>query len=146
MLFPGEALYSGQELRSCDARTSLKLQGDGTLVLSRDDAVLWASSAGDGAAHTLWMQGDGNLVVYSTPFGLPSFASNVQAPGAFLAVQDDGNMVIYHGSQWLWATNTMLSPPPPPPQTESGSCEQMGTCFDYSGSSCDESGNDDGGD
>ena len=39
-------------------------------------------------------------------------------PGAHLAVQDDGNMVIYQGSSPLWATNTVTDHQPgggPPP-------------------------------
>lgn len=68
------------------------------------------------------MQGDGNFVIYGdTFFCSPSncvsgghnvaiFASHTaNHPGAFLAVQNDGNMVVYSiAGQPLWATNTHL--------------------------------------
>jgi hypothetical protein len=52
------------------------------------------------------MQGDGNFVLYSTS-GVPLFNTQTHRfPGASLAVQDDGNLVVYQGSTPRWATNT----------------------------------------
>ncbi len=47
------------------------------------------------------MQDDGNLVVY-TPEGKPVWDSGTwNHPGAWLAIQDDGNLVIYeHKAIW----------------------------------------------
>ena len=52
------------------------------------------------------MQDDGNFVLYGLN-GEPVWASNTGGfPGANLAVQDDGNMVVYQDGQALWASDT----------------------------------------
>ena len=52
------------------------------------------------------MQSDGNLVTYEFG-GKSTWASHTSGrPGAYLAVQDDGNVVVYDGSKALWATDT----------------------------------------
>jgi hypothetical protein len=48
------------------------------------------------------MQGDGNFVIYD-PAGKPYWASNTAGhAGAFLTVQDDGDVAIHGGSEVLW--------------------------------------------
>ena len=53
------------------------------------------------------MQDDGNFVVYDIEDGapIPVFATHTDGnPGAYLRVQDDGNMVIYSASHApLWS-------------------------------------------
>ncbi len=52
------------------------------------------------------MQGDGNFVLYdqnNDPVWASGTAGN---PGADLAVQEDGNLVVYLNGNPLWATNT----------------------------------------
>ena len=72
------------------------------------------------------MQTDGNLVVlypgpslYDPGSDGPSvaFQTNTSGnPGAYLAVQNDGNLVLYSASNTvLWATNTVSGTPCPPP-------------------------------
>jgi chitodextrinase len=52
------------------------------------------------------MQGDGNLVEYSSS-GRALWASNTNNnPGAYAVMQLDGNLVVYKGSRALWATYT----------------------------------------
>jgi hypothetical protein len=52
------------------------------------------------------MQDDGNFVLYDQD-NAPVWASNTDGnPGAYLAVQDDGNVVVYQNGSPLWATNT----------------------------------------
>jgi hypothetical protein len=59
------------------------------------------------------MQSDGNLVCYNAS-GQPYWASRTDGhPGARLAVQDDGNVVIYVDGQPIWATGTQLPTPTP---------------------------------
>jgi hypothetical protein len=57
--------------------------------------------------YTLYLQGDGNLVLY-TSSGSARWASGTAGnPGADLVVQNDGNVVIYSASGTaLWATGT----------------------------------------
>jgi hypothetical protein len=57
------------------------------------------------------MQTDGNLVLYDAQQN-PLWNSGTPGnPGAFLAVQDDGNVVIYVGTTPIYATNTAGSDP-----------------------------------
>jgi hypothetical protein len=59
-------------------------------------------------AYKLVLQGDGNLVLYSTATGAATWASNtaVQNPGQ-LVMQGDGNLVLYTvGGTAYWASNT----------------------------------------
>ena len=52
------------------------------------------------------MQDDGNFVLYDQN-NEPVWATNTAGnPGAHLAIQDDGNIVVYQGSSPLFATNT----------------------------------------
>lgn len=60
-----------------------------------------------GGRYVLVMQGDGNLVMYSGTSAV--WASGTGGnPGAFLGIQDDGNIVIYKSDRRtpLWATST----------------------------------------
>ncbi|HEX6683226.1 MAG TPA: hypothetical protein VF062_10540 [Candidatus Limnocylindrales bacterium] len=60
-----------------------------------------------GCKGVLFMQSDGNLVVYNE-FGSPKWASNTGGrPGAYAVFQSDGNLVVY--TSWghpIWASNT----------------------------------------
>jgi hypothetical protein len=107
-LNPGENLQVDESLTSPDGRFSLRLQGDGNLVLyGPDGQPLWATGTDGQEVGTAPMQDDGNLVLYS-PGGDPVWASDTFGNGgAYLVLQDDGNLVIYaaDGSP-LWATNT----------------------------------------
>ena len=52
------------------------------------------------------MQTDGNAVVYSLATGKPLWTSGTNGKGNLsLAVQSDGNNVLYDGSRAVWATN-----------------------------------------
>jgi hypothetical protein len=52
------------------------------------------------------MQGDGNFVVYDA-HGAAVWATGTNGSGGnVLAVQNDGNLVIYAGPVAVWATNT----------------------------------------
>jgi hypothetical protein len=55
------------------------------------------------------MQGDGNFVVYDGSFVAKWQSNTAGAAGAFLVVQDDGNVVIYPtgGGSAIWWTGTV---------------------------------------
>ena len=111
------------------------MQGDGNFVVygSHSDP-LWASNTGGHPGSSLAVQDDGNVVVYE-PGGHPGWTSGTNLPaapaaptacGVFqagqglvagqshascdgrfeLAMQTDGNLVLYEGAQALWATAT----------------------------------------
>lgn len=52
------------------------------------------------------MQGDGNLVLYSPDLTALWASGTAGYSGAFLRVQNDGNVVMYQGATPIWATNT----------------------------------------
>ena len=59
------------------------------------------------------MQSDGDLVIYDAARRRAIWSTGTKGhPGAFLAVQDDGNVVIYAGSRAaIWATGTTRARP-----------------------------------
>ncbi|KRD77214.1 alpha-lytic protease prodomain-containing protein [Lysobacter sp. Root983] len=94
-------------LTSCDQRFTLAIQGDGNLVLYKQNVgAIWANHV-YGSGHTLHMQTDGNLTVRDGA-GQTRWASNTGGKrGAVLFVQNDGNVVVYdHERKPLWQTNT----------------------------------------
>jgi len=105
----GDVLHVNSSLSCTSGRVFLVLQGDGNLVLYKNDSTpLWASHTDGKPVNQAIMQTDGNFVVYG-PSG-PLWASNTDGhPGSALLVQDDGNAVIYDpNGQPRWATNTVL--------------------------------------
>ncbi|QEL14334.1 hypothetical protein [Limnoglobus roseus] len=104
----GGYLLPGQSIVSQDGRYTLNFQAsDHNVVLYRTGGpALWATNTPNGAATNLAMQGaDGNLVLNGA-----HWASNTAGhPGAFLVIQNDGNLVIYDasGTHPLWASNTV---------------------------------------
>jgi hypothetical protein len=102
---PGRALVVGTSVSSCSGgRYHLEMQGDGDLALYDGGTRIWHTGTTDGFIAD--MQGDGNLVVYDVS-GRPVWASNTSNhPGAGLAVQTDGNVVIYDAGHPIWATGT----------------------------------------
>lgn len=94
---PGEVLAPGRSLSSPSGRFTFVYQGDGNLVLYRnqDGVALWSSGTAGSSVGTCVMQGDGNLVVYDAA-GVPVWnAGTWTHPGSRLAIQNDGAAVIY---------------------------------------------------
>ena len=114
-------------------KSSLVLQTDGNLVLySAAHRALWASGTKGSGATRLVMQDDGNLVLYPAsgpavwathtgrallPPGsrltagqaLLNRVSNVHGgPYTRLAMQTDGNLVVYYGRKAVWSTHTSV--------------------------------------
>lgn len=111
------------------AGSLLALQDDANLVLYSPDGAVWSNGAVDdtvwsgsglragesisstGRGATLVMQADGNLVAY-LPAGPAWSTGTAGNPGAFLAVQRDGNAVLYAADgRVLWTTGTHHSEP-----------------------------------
>jgi subtilisin family serine protease len=120
-LLPGEALRRDQfvnvELKSCNGQALLALQTDQNVVLYDRLGPRWAASnTVNRGTMVLQMQPDGNLVAYAVPSSgggewQPLWSSNTQGnPNAWLAIQDDCNMVIYRNPYPqggpIWSTNT----------------------------------------
>ena len=115
-------LALGGVIMSCDRRFTLTMQADGDLVLTQtaDAKVLWSTHTVAAVGYALWMRGNGNLVV-DTPYENTVWASGAGGhPGAYFAVQDDGNLVVYDGSTALWNSHTVDADAPYPPAGEGG--------------------------
>lgn len=121
-LFPGKCLHPGESIQSDNKLHTLTVQADGNVILyNRNSHPLWkTNTAGSFTPRDLRMQADGNLVLYSTD-GKARWASHTsQHPGAFLNIQDDGNLVIYRkgsvtetadNSLWAAASNDIWQNP-----------------------------------
>lgn len=95
-----------QGIRSLNNVYNLVMQGDGNLVLYKDDKwPIWSSNTiGSGAVSAL-MQNDGNFVLY-TRNGTPVWSSDTaRGGGDKIIVQNDGNLVIYRPNNTsVWST------------------------------------------
>ncbi|MVN88807.1 hypothetical protein GO986_18875 [Deinococcus sp. HMF7620] len=96
---------------SCSGRNVLIMQGDGNLVLYKSGRAAWASQTwGNTAAARLTLGGDGHLALYRSNGQRVWTASTWGHPGAYLKVQDDGNVVLYEvvggAPRAIWSTNT----------------------------------------
>lgn len=101
-LFPGQSLNSSRELVSPDGRYRLTLQG-GRLVLLAPSGVIWGpSSVG---AITFRFETSGELALLGDLALLWSSRTNGTAANR-LALQIDGNLVLYRTNTAVWATNT----------------------------------------
>jgi hypothetical protein len=112
-LWPGDALSAGQAISTGQFR--LVMQYDGNLVAyNQAGRPLWASNTS--CTCYAAMQRDGNLVLYRyrIPGLLPLYGAvwasgTVGQPGAYVVLQDDGNLVIKRGATPVWATGTVYS-------------------------------------
>jgi hypothetical protein len=102
----GASLFDGQSLVSPNGRFKLAMQSDGNLVLYGDGLVLWDSGTLNDAPDTAMMQGDGNFVVYKANRPIWSSGTSSSVRGLYrLAVQNDGNVVVYSpANKPLWQT------------------------------------------
>lgn len=112
-----KTLLPGDSFVSPDGRFKLTFQADGNFVLYQGSTVLWDINSVIGIptnGYVAWrttFQTDGNLVVYWRQGVFNEQAvwdANTQGhSSATLAVQNDGNVVIYDGNHVaIWDTNT----------------------------------------
>ncbi|MBN8232182.1 hypothetical protein JYK02_32175 [Corallococcus macrosporus] len=113
----GKGLGVGEYLYSCDRMHFLTFRTFGVLELvkvtftstSTIYQTTWSTEASTGGqgGYGLYMQGDGNLVIYTGLMRPLWHTSTGGQPGSSLAVQNDGNVVIYSPQgQALWNTGT----------------------------------------
>ena len=99
-LEPGQDLTIDQSLLSIPPRTTLVMQGDGNLVIYRNDngRALWDSNTVGRPAVRVSMQTDGNLVMYGAG-GEVFFNTRTNGhPGCRAVLQAEGNLVLYEPS------------------------------------------------
>jgi hypothetical protein len=109
-LQPYDALYPGQEIRSCIGLQNFINQTDGNVVLYNQGTPLWASGTAGRPQGRLIMQSDGNLVLYSLS-GQPLWATGTAGhPHASLFVDDDCTTTVHINFTPYWSTNTWCRP------------------------------------
>lgn len=110
-LAPYTGLMSDQSVSSCSKSHSLVMQSDGNLVLynNRTGRPTWNSHTVTGKPN-LWatMDNRGTLTLIDRDkFEFPFQVGVTGNEGASMAVQDDGNLVIYtKAGQPIWASGT----------------------------------------
>ncbi|MFF2744190.1 hypothetical protein ACFVVA_01495 [Kitasatospora sp. NPDC058048] len=111
---PGNtAISRNQAWYSPDGRVMFAMQGDGNVVLYRDNKPVWVAPGAMPDGNVLVMQGDGNLVVYSAA-NTPLWNSQTGGrPGAELAIYNEGAIAVVLNGKVLW-TSAPSTPAPLP--------------------------------
>lgn len=104
MLPAGASLRPGESIVSTGGSYRFVLQHDGNLVLyGLPTQPLWATMTFQPDGAHLDMQGDGNLVLYSSSQAVWN-SGTYGNPGSSFAVQPDGNIVVYNSTgRAIWA-------------------------------------------
>jgi hypothetical protein len=117
-MLPGDELSYGLSFTSPGGNATVAIQADQSVVLRSAAGLLWSApnTQNRGTWH-LVMQGDGNLVAYDRSWVALWSTGTGGNPGAWLALQDDCNLVVYRGpypqtNGALWATMTSCTPAP----------------------------------
>jgi surface antigen len=111
-MLPGEELSYGLSFTSLNGVARLTLRTDHAVELSGAAGPLWtAPNTRDRGTRALIMQHDGNFVAYDGGGRALWSSGTAGNAGAWLALQDDCNLVIYRGpypqgNGVLWATGT----------------------------------------
>ncbi|MDF2258548.1 hypothetical protein P2L57_23330 [Streptomyces ferralitis] len=113
-----QTIGSGQRLQAGSwtqaQYTRLVVQLDGNLVMYRksDGKAIWSSGTSGHSGAYVYMQSDGNLVVYGSSGGALWATGTWGHSGAYAIMQNDGNLVVYKSGGGpstggsLWATGT----------------------------------------
>ncbi|TGJ78179.1 hypothetical protein E0Z10_g10586 [Xylaria hypoxylon] len=105
----GEWLRTGNSLWSNDGSVEFKMQGDGKIAVYWGGKCQWQNTPEQKSnVKGLAMQSDGNLCVYDND-GKAIWHTNTASPTGnstcIVAVQDDGNVVVYKGTP-IWSSDT----------------------------------------
>jgi hypothetical protein len=114
ILKPGEILQLGQSIKSPNGLYILVLQTDGNLVLYDNYYnAIWSTGTEYQNVIMAQMQSyDGNLVLYNVNNQSVWTSNTLFNPGAYLDIQDDGNLVIYTKDAYpLWSVLKVQTPP-----------------------------------
>jgi hypothetical protein len=103
-LIPGARLAAGEHKDTQSGRYRLEMQKEGNLVVRdrwRHDELIWSSDTAHLQAKTAKMMLDGTLALLDDS-GTRVWTANFSGrAGAFLALQEDGNLVAYEPSKFL---------------------------------------------
>jgi len=97
-LYHDQYLHANQYLLAANGAYELIMQGDGNLVLYSTTRSTWNSATQNNPGAFAVMQGDGNFVVYTANWRALWNSATQGNAGAWLVMQADGNLVIYTSS------------------------------------------------
>jgi len=106
-LNPGQWLVTNQSIRSPGGRFQLVLQRQGNAVLLGPEGPLWSTSVAKRESSALLMKSSGILCLLGFNDEVLWQSGTQISPGAFLVLQDDGNLVLYRDELALWASDTV---------------------------------------
>ncbi|MEV8353580.1 hypothetical protein ACFVTT_37550 [Streptomyces niveus] len=99
-------LARGESWSSPDGSTVLHQQSDGHVVLYRDGVAIWTAVGTYGLGTYFYVQADGNLGAYDAAMRRLWESRTGRNPGAYLAIQNAGNMVVHRSDGLpLWWSN-----------------------------------------
>ncbi|MFB9369000.1 hypothetical protein [Kitasatospora albolonga] len=108
-LWSGTSLHAGNAVAAAyDSTVVLTQQADGNPVLADAGRALWSAGTWGHPGAYLFVQSDGNVVVYDDT-ARPLWSTRTWGhQGAYLVVQTDGDLVLYDadGVVPLWASGT----------------------------------------
>lgn len=110
-LYAGQQLTPNTSIKSDNGVFTFGMGGDGNLWVVdnvRNVVLLNFNIANRGAVKAI-MQGDGNFVVYNASNGA-IWNSGAKGAGAYLTMQDDGNLVIYQDGIPKWTGRSNQNP------------------------------------
>ena len=102
ILNSGQTLPKGGTLVSPNGTYTLTMAVDGNLILTKNGTEIWET--GTSGTHVVCvMETSGDLFVN----GIIPWHSGTFSPGAYLELQNDGNLVIYSAAGvQIWSTGT----------------------------------------
>jgi hypothetical protein len=115
LLANGGALEPGSYLMTASGKFKFSMQTDGNLVLYRttDGKALWWSNTTGRCRCRAVMQSDGNFVLYDVSTNQAIWSTRTTGIGnsSYLAVQEDGNVVIYYIAAYWSSLGGYVYPP-----------------------------------
>ena len=145
-LVAGQMLKPTEFIQSPNKKYSLRFRKDGHLSVLTGGQFIWLSGVTSTAPDHVEVTAEGSIrSIQSNPAVPVYWTIQIWAPGAFLAMLDDGNVVLYHeklGALWsrngsvapfveVLVPNQVLAPLKPPVIQTSGS--SWGTHVPYNG-------------
>jgi hypothetical protein len=107
----GRRLSRGMRITSPNGQCRLEMQTDGNLVIYKPgNQPIWDTKTSD--INVLFLKPDGNLCAYRADFSI-AWGCGTSGSNAYLAMQDDCNLVLYKdgGKSVAWASGSnQLSP------------------------------------
>lgn len=127
ILYANDVIHPDSGVYSPSGRVMLWYQGGGIVSLFVNGKSVWNTQGAPNADGGLAiLQADGNFVAYDSSM-VPYWDTGTWGHGgAYLAVQDDGHIVVYspEGSP-LWYAPEALPPPPSDPPAPAGESDAM---------------------